>query len=314
MHCLSAILTSLKFSITVSELIHKVRGLSIKVASWVEETRKLYQSGKKLSMQDAKALVESGEKLKVNTQELRTLKASLRTARGWANRVKRCNVDLGEAHMSTVNDLINEYESLVIEMPEELSTLEQAKQSYCICRRPYEGFMIGCDECSEWYHGNCIGVSESRADRFDKYVCVRCCVKKVFMSSALGAVDIIKKWTGWKDLRKARQVEYQKHQRKVRKETKDIEKFELVIKTLEEKLVNQSTISSEMTESRENVVAEIVSGSSSDVTSNDPVDISPTDNLVEKPAVKIEKVEGRPNLSIIVNFNIFPVKLTRFLF
>ena len=289
------VLTSLNFSIAVSELIHKVRGLSVKVASWVEETRKLYQSGKKLSMQDVKSLVESGEKLKVNTQELRTLKGSLRTARGWANRVKRCNIDLGEAHMSTVDDLIKEYESLVIEMPEELSTLEQAKQSYCICRRPYEGFMIGCDECSEWYHGNCIGVSESRAGRFDKYVCVRCCVKKVFMSSALGAVDIIKKWTGRKDLRKARQVEYQKHQRKVRKETKDIEKFELVIKTLEEKLVNQSTVSSEMAGSSENAVTETGLGTSFDATSNDPIDASSTDNLGESLPLKIEKVEGRAN-------------------
>lgn len=219
--------------------MHKVRGLSVKVTSWVEETRKLYQSGRKLSMQDARSLVEAGEKLKVNTQELRTLKAALRTAKGWANRVKRCNVEMGETHVNTVNDLIKEYESFLIEMPEELSKLEQATQSYCICRRPYEGFMIGCDECAEWYHGSCIGVSESRAGRFDKYICVRCSVKNGFKSSALGAVEIIKKWTSRKGLKKARQVEYQKHQRKVRKETKDIEKLELIIKGLQEKLVNK---------------------------------------------------------------------------
>jgi antitoxin component HigA of HigAB toxin-antitoxin module len=180
-------------SMAVSDLIHKVRGLSVKVATWVDEARKLYTSGEKLSMQDAKSLLEAGEKLKVNTQELRTLRASLRAARIWSNKVKRCNLDHGEIHVSTVNDLIEEHESFFIEMPDELSILEQTTQAYCICRRPYEGFMIGCDDCEEWYHGSCIGVSESRADRYEKYSCVRCSTKNVFKSSASGAIEIIKR-------------------------------------------------------------------------------------------------------------------------
>jgi hypothetical protein len=227
-------------SMAVSDLIHKVRGLSVKVATWVDEARKLYTSGEKLSMQDAKSLLEAGEKLKVNTQELRTLRASLRAARIWSNKVKRCNLDHGEIHVSTVNDLIEEHESFFIEMPDELSILEQTTQAYCICRRPYEGFMIGCDDCEEWYHGSCIGVSESRADRYEKYSCVRCSTKNVFKSSASGAIEIIKKWTSWKHLKKARQVEYQKHQRKVRKETKDVEKFRAILKSLEETEPNQA--------------------------------------------------------------------------
>jgi hypothetical protein len=212
----------------------------VKVTAWVEDVRKAFESGKKLSMQDAKSLFETGEKLKVNTQELRTLRGSLRAARGWANRVKRCNLDQGAVHVSNVQDLIAEHQSFLIEMPEELSTLKQATQSYCVCRRPYDGFMIGCDECEEWYHGPCIGVSESRADRFDKYVCIRCSVKNVFKNSASAAVGIIRKWTSRKDLKKARQVEYQKHQRKVRKEAKDIEKCRKEIKNLKEKLAGAS--------------------------------------------------------------------------
>lgn len=191
-------------------------------------------------MQDAKSLLETGEKLKVNTQELRTLRGSLRAARGWANRVKRCNLDQGAVHVSNVQDLIAEHQSFLIEMPEELTTLKQATQSYCVCRRPYDGFMIGCDECEEWYHGPCIGVSESRADRFDKYVCIRCSVKNVFKNSASAAVGIIRKWTSRKDLKKARQVEYQKQQRKVRKECKDIVKSRKEIKNLKEKLAGAS--------------------------------------------------------------------------
>ena len=217
-------------------MVQRVRGLSVKVTVWVESTQKAIESGKKMSMQDAKDVLATGEKLNVNCQELKILRAALRTTRGWCNRVKRCNVEQGSIHVSTVKNLIKEHQSFLIEMPEELSLLRQAKQNYCICRRPYEGFMIGCDECEEWYHGSCIGISESRADRVDKYVCVRCSLKNIFKASATTVSDVIRKWTSRKDLKKSRQVEAQKHQRKVRKETKDAEKLRKEIKSLEEKL------------------------------------------------------------------------------
>jgi hypothetical protein len=217
-------------------MVQRVRGLSVKVTTWVESTKKAIAFGKKMSMQDAKDILAAGEKLNVNCQELKTLRAALRTTRGWCNRVKRCNVEQGSIHVSTVKDLIKEQQAFLIEMPEELSLLRQAKQNYCICRRPYEGFMIGCDECEEWYHGSCIGISESRADRVDKYVCVRCALKNIFKASATTVSDVIRKWTSRKDLKKSRQVEAQKHQRKVRKETKDAEKLRKEIKSLKEKL------------------------------------------------------------------------------
>jgi hypothetical protein len=68
----------------------------------------------------------------------------------------------------------------------------------------------------------------------------------VFKSSASGAVGIVRKWTSRKDLKKARQVEYQKHQRKVRKETKDAEKLRKEIVALEGKLAGSTF--SEMSE------------------------------------------------------------------
>ena len=32
---------------------------------------------------------------------------------------------------------------------------------YCVCRQPYDAlrFMIGCDSCLEWYHPECIGLT-----------------------------------------------------------------------------------------------------------------------------------------------------------
>ncbi|XP_068189673.1 CXXC-type zinc finger protein 1a isoform X2 [Antennarius striatus] len=46
---------------------------------------------------------------------------------------------------------------------------------YCICRRPdINCFMIGCDSCAEWFHGDCIGVSERAAKAIRVWYCLSC--------------------------------------------------------------------------------------------------------------------------------------------
>ncbi len=39
---------------------------------------------------------------------------------------------------------------------------EDSNRLYCICKQPYDGevFMICCDLCNEWYHGECVLVDE----------------------------------------------------------------------------------------------------------------------------------------------------------
>lgn len=170
------------------------------------------------------------------------LRNAIRLARNWANRVKRLGADPGSTNCNAVQALIKEYGTLVIDMPEELDTLQQAMKLYCVCRRPYSGFMIGCDECEEWYHGQCIGISESKADRVDKYVCVRCCVSRLFKNTAENAVAVVKKWTCQKEFKRAKAGEAQKHLRKVRKETKAIEKQQAEIKALEIQLQGDSIL------------------------------------------------------------------------
>ncbi|XP_041713168.2 CXXC-type zinc finger protein 1-like [Coregonus clupeaformis] len=49
---------------------------------------------------------------------------------------------------------------------------------YCVCRRPdINCFMIGCDCCNEWFHGDCIGISEKAAKVIRVWYCEKCRAK-----------------------------------------------------------------------------------------------------------------------------------------
>uniref|UniRef100_A0A8L0DQ00 CXXC-type zinc finger protein 1 n=1 Tax=Oncorhynchus mykiss TaxID=8022 RepID=A0A8L0DQ00_ONCMY len=51
---------------------------------------------------------------------------------------------------------------------------------YCVCRRPdINCFMIGCDCCNEWFHGDCIGISEKAAKVIRVWYCEKCRGKSV---------------------------------------------------------------------------------------------------------------------------------------
>ncbi|XP_041129583.1 CXXC-type zinc finger protein 1b isoform X1 [Polyodon spathula] len=46
---------------------------------------------------------------------------------------------------------------------------------YCICRKPdINCFMIGCDNCNEWFHGYCINVTEKMAKSIREWYCEEC--------------------------------------------------------------------------------------------------------------------------------------------
>lgn len=49
------------------------------------------------------------------------------------------------------------------------------EQLYCICRRgESSGFMIMCDYCGEWFHGDCVNVTQEHSEKIDIYCCLMC--------------------------------------------------------------------------------------------------------------------------------------------
>uniref|UniRef100_G3P6J1 Death inducer-obliterator 1 n=1 Tax=Gasterosteus aculeatus TaxID=69293 RepID=G3P6J1_GASAC len=60
---------------------------------------------------------------------------------------------------------------------------------YCICRQKHnKRFMICCDRCEEWFHGDCVGITEARGRLMERngedYICPNCTAKKNQVLSA----------------------------------------------------------------------------------------------------------------------------------
>ncbi|CAK8683780.1 unnamed protein product [Clavelina lepadiformis] len=54
---------------------------------------------------------------------------------------------------------------------------------WCICRKPHNNrFMISCDECEDWFHGDCVGITLACGKKMEQnneeYVCPACVEKR----------------------------------------------------------------------------------------------------------------------------------------
>ncbi|CCO34591.1 Set1 complex component spp1 Short=Set1C component spp1 [Rhizoctonia solani AG-1 IB] len=64
----------------------------------------------------------------------------------------------------------------IVEPQEEL---EEDNRLYCVCKTRYDEnkVMIACDRCDDWYHPNCVNLSELDVDLIDQFVCPLCVAK-----------------------------------------------------------------------------------------------------------------------------------------
>lgn len=63
---------------------------------------------------------------------------------------------------------------------------EDPSEKYCICRRGDDSlhYMLMCENCKEWFHGKCLKINKSNADKISQYLCVACSRRKDIFSQA----------------------------------------------------------------------------------------------------------------------------------
>eukprot|EP00522_Entomoneis_paludosa_P015451 CAMPEP_0172443972 /NCGR_PEP_ID=MMETSP1065-20121228/4143_1 /TAXON_ID=265537 /ORGANISM="Amphiprora paludosa, Strain CCMP125" /LENGTH=1927 /DNA_ID=CAMNT_0013194385 /DNA_START=54 /DNA_END=5837 /DNA_ORIENTATION=- len=221
-----------------NETVANIRNLTEKCNQWIESTASALESDEKIPFSEAKIMLEEGNRLGILSKELRALRNGVKAARSWSNKLKKLSPDQAQAKSNLVQILLDEYEDMMISLPEEHKRLSHSVKNYCLCRRPFEGFMVKCEKCNDFYHGACVGISQARAEKkpIDNYVCVRCLVEKVFQASNSCIAGILRKWTSGADLKKARLADFQKQQRKTRRETKELEKLRMEAQKLSEEV------------------------------------------------------------------------------
>ncbi|XP_070135859.1 nucleosome-remodeling factor subunit NURF301 isoform X3 [Drosophila bipectinata] len=54
--------------------------------------------------------------------------------------------------------------------------IRKKEKLYCVCRTPYDDtkFYVGCDLCSNWFHGECVNISEETSKKLSEFICADC--------------------------------------------------------------------------------------------------------------------------------------------
>ncbi|XP_033623008.1 death-inducer obliterator 1 [Fukomys damarensis] len=111
----------------------------------------------------------------------------------------------GSVNQAGKNDREGETEGTVAQEPKDEDPADMGKPKpdcevydpnalYCICRQPHNNrFMICCDRCEEWFHGDCVGISEARGRLLERngedYICPNCTILQVQEDTNSEATD-----------------------------------------------------------------------------------------------------------------------------
>ncbi|ETV68791.1 hypothetical protein, variant [Aphanomyces astaci] len=149
-----------------------------KVKTWLVKAKKVLKAKQtaKLPLHTLGSLVDEGGKLKIRTGVWAALEAEHDAAAQWEAKLKASGLDVGQAKIATLVQLLAEFDArkFVVDMDMHRDVLVSATEQYCICRQPYDGFMLGCDLCDDWFHDTCVGISKEKAEKVADYVCPSC--------------------------------------------------------------------------------------------------------------------------------------------
>lgn len=209
-----------------------------KARGWLSKLKKrlralLTKGIGRMSISAVRSLVEEGEDIAIDMPVFDYLKEHMEIASDWENRVLASGIESGQARVANLLALLNEYECacLVIDLDMHRDVLKSATERYCICRQPFDGLMIGCDHCDDWYHDSCIGMSKERAEKVEHYTCPSCTILQK-LAAMLQQAKLAGHQNDMWDMQEYAKA-FDKHQasvlRKIKREEKTVERTEMLL-------------------------------------------------------------------------------------
>jgi hypothetical protein len=212
---------------SISVEIHDILSISDSRQMEEDETLKKLSSSEPLpSIDEMKEFIKIGENKQLfrmvdNSAEVSALKQEVKKAKHWKQAFDQLTTIKDDStikkegegittKMDEINALIAESRELKVNVEEYLDVIHQQTKTYCLCRQIYFGHMIGCDLCTDWYHLACVGLSTAQAEKAEKYICIRCSLKKSISSTANYIGKIANKWMDYQDHFRATDANIQK--------------------------------------------------------------------------------------------------------
>ncbi|XP_060700733.1 nucleosome-remodeling factor subunit BPTF isoform X11 [Hemiscyllium ocellatum] len=133
---------------------------------------------KKRALLDKELQIEVQEELKRDRNKLRKDKEKAQAAAVHTAAIAAANAV--QAAVTQKRKREEEKEPAKVKKKKMISTTSKESKKdtklYCICKTPYDEskFYIGCDLCTNWYHGDCVGITEKEAKKMDEYICNEC--------------------------------------------------------------------------------------------------------------------------------------------
>ena len=252
------------------ELIQKLKENVRKTKAWIERFQQL---------QEAQQLQAAGASSEEILQNAGTKKSGGKQEANTVNVNELCDMLICEAQgdMSSIK-----YNG--IDLSVYLEQIMQVTQVYCLCRLPYHGFMVGCDQCDDWLHGPCIGLSKAQADRTEKYTCLRCAFKTSANQGFQNIAGIVSLWMSPEDAVKHLETKRYRVSKKVSKEDAELNQLLAALPIAKKKL---KELRDGKTVNHQAVVCEDTSNSNSDISATVSSDV----NSVEVWENKVSKIE-----------------------
>lgn len=206
-------LTELSAALTESELLNvKIREIEV-LASIFSEAKELQENVKqalvkKNTLQELESLMGRVQEQNIYLEEVELLQVIYQLGMSWQtiathvinSRIVYCTSLLPSLSETSkeVTIILNKCKNGGFEVEAiniKKGVVDEDEAVYCICRTNSEKKMVACDVCNEWFHLECINLSEELAEQIPQFVCSGCVRRKRIQVPYLNSLDSIERVT-----------------------------------------------------------------------------------------------------------------------